>query len=157
MKRILLLGAAIAAMGASALGAGTPAVKPWGVELSYIDKSVKPGDDFFLYANGNWVKTSKIPADRTYAGVNLELDLQNDAKLKSLVDTLAKTPDDKLTPEGRKLRDDTLRVQVLSNEHAPGKFRVISATRNTDAWYDAFGAKPGDKYYLAPDQRVRLW
>jgi putative endopeptidase len=108
MKRILLLGAAVAAMGATGiLGAlaGTPAVKPWGVELSYVDKSVKPGDDFFLYANGNWVKKAAIPADRTYAGVNLELDLQNDAKLKSLVDTLAKTPDAQLTPEGRKLRD----------------------------------------------------
>ena len=50
-----------------------------------------------------------------------------------------------------------MRTQVLSNEHAPAQFRVISAVRNVDAWYDAFGAKPGDKYYLAPDQRVRLW
>jgi putative endopeptidase len=36
-------------------------------------------------------------------------------------------------------------------------FRVIGPTRNEDAWYDTFGVKPGDKYYLAPDQRVRLW
>jgi predicted metalloendopeptidase len=105
MKRnMLLLGAAAVALSTAAV-AGTPAVKPWGVELSYIDKTVKPGNDFFLYANGNWVKTSKIPADRTYAGVNLELDLQNEAKLKGLVTDLAKTPDDKLTPEGRKVRD----------------------------------------------------
>ncbi len=54
-------------------------------------------------------------------------------------------------------RDNALRTQVMSNEHAPAQFRVISAVRNVDAWYDAFGAKPGDKYYLAPDQRVRLW
>jgi predicted metalloendopeptidase len=56
-----------------------------------------------------------------------------------------------------KYRDNALRTQVLSNEHAPAQFRVISATRNVDAWYDAFGAKPGDKYYLPPDQRVHLW
>jgi predicted metalloendopeptidase len=56
-----------------------------------------------------------------------------------------------------KIRDAALRTQVLSNEHAPGNFRVISATRNTDAWYTAFDVKPGGKYYLAPDQRVRLW
>ncbi|MBS0471463.1 MAG: M13 family metallopeptidase [Proteobacteria bacterium] len=56
-----------------------------------------------------------------------------------------------------KTRDAALRAQVLSNEHAPEKFRAISATRNTDAWYDAFGVKPGDKEYLAPDQRVHLW
>ena len=36
-------------------------------------------------------------------------------------------------------------------------FRVIGSTRNVDAWYDAFGVQPSDKYYLAPDQRVRLW
>ncbi|HEX4301682.1 MAG TPA: M13 family metallopeptidase [Rhizomicrobium sp.] len=56
-----------------------------------------------------------------------------------------------------KYRDAAMRTQVLSNEHAPAQFRVISAVRNTDAWYDAFGAKPGDKYYLAPEQRVHLW
>jgi putative endopeptidase len=54
-------------------------------------------------------------------------------------------------------RDSALRTQVLSNEHAPAQFRVIGPTRNIDAWYDAFGAKPGDKYYLPPDQRVHLW
>ncbi|MBL6939274.1 MAG: M13 family metallopeptidase [Alphaproteobacteria bacterium] len=56
-----------------------------------------------------------------------------------------------------KYRENALRTQVLSNEHAPAEFRAISATRNSDAWYTAFGAKPGDKYYLAPDKRVRLW
>jgi putative endopeptidase len=84
---------------------GHAAVQPWGVELSYIDKTVKPGDDFFLYANGNWVKHDVIPADRTYSGVNLELDKENEARLKGLVADLAASPDSKLTAEGRKLRD----------------------------------------------------
>jgi len=56
-----------------------------------------------------------------------------------------------------KTRDAALRMQVLSNEHAPDKFRAISATRNSDAWYDAFSVKPGDTYYLPPDKRVHLW
>jgi putative endopeptidase len=56
-----------------------------------------------------------------------------------------------------KLRDGALRAQVLSNEHSPPMFRAIGATRNQDEWYAAFGAKPGDKYYLPPDQRVHLW
>jgi putative endopeptidase len=50
-----------------------------------------------------------------------------------------------------------MRQQVLSNPHSPPEFRVIGATRNTDAWYTAFDVKPQDKYYLPPDQRVRLW
>lgn len=56
-----------------------------------------------------------------------------------------------------KQRDSALRTQTLSNEHSPAEFRVIGPTRNQDEWYAAFNVKPGDKYYLAPDQRVHLW
>ena len=56
-----------------------------------------------------------------------------------------------------KMRDSALRTQALSNEHAVAEFRVIGTTRDMDGWYDAFDVKPGDKYYLPSDQRVRLW
>ena len=56
-----------------------------------------------------------------------------------------------------KYRDPAVRSQVLSNPHSPSPFRVIGATRNQDEWYSAFDVKPGDKYFLPPDQRVRLW
>ncbi|HUJ59772.1 MAG TPA: M13 family metallopeptidase [Kofleriaceae bacterium] len=56
-----------------------------------------------------------------------------------------------------KYRDAKMRQQILSNPHSPPEFRVIGPTRNIDAWYAAFGVRPGDKYYLAPKQRVRLW
>jgi putative endopeptidase len=56
-----------------------------------------------------------------------------------------------------KLRDDTLRQQIISSEHSPQQFRVIGATRNQDAWYSAFDVKPGDKFYLPPEQRVHFW
>jgi putative endopeptidase len=49
------------------------------------------------------------------------------------------------------------RRQLLSNPHSPAHWRVDGPTRNVDAWYDAFGVKPGERYYLAPDKRVRLW
>ena len=39
-----------------------------GINLSYIDKSVKPGDNFFDYSNGAWLKTAQIPADRSSTG-----------------------------------------------------------------------------------------
>ncbi|HEX7369608.1 MAG TPA: M13 family metallopeptidase [Rhodanobacteraceae bacterium] len=39
-----------------------------GINLSYIDKSVKPGDNFFDYANGAWLATAQIPADRSSTG-----------------------------------------------------------------------------------------
>jgi len=56
-----------------------------------------------------------------------------------------------------KQRESSLRTQVLSNEHSPAEFRVIGPTRNIDAWYTAFHVSPADKYYLAPEQRIRLW
>jgi putative endopeptidase len=45
--------------------AATPAI---GINLSYIDHAVKPGDNFFQYANGAWLKTAQIPADRSNTG-----------------------------------------------------------------------------------------
>jgi len=55
-----------------------------------------------------------------------------------------------------KYRDEALRQRVLTDGHAPGHFRALTV-RNLDAWYDAFGVKEGDKLYLAPDKRVRIW
>ncbi|MEJ0026055.1 MAG: M13 family metallopeptidase [Rhizomicrobium sp.] len=133
MKRSLVVLCALAFAGTAF--AAEPQVKPWGVDLSYIDKTVKPGDDFFAYANGNWIKHDTIPADRTYSGVNLELDLNNEARLKGLVADLSKTPDDKLTPEGRKLRDlynaymDT--KQIEANGLAPAKADLAAIAHYT--------------------------
>ena len=56
-----------------------------------------------------------------------------------------------------KYRDDTLKQQVTADPHSPAVFRVIGPVRNVDAWYDAFGVKPGDKYYVKPEDRVRIW
>jgi len=56
-----------------------------------------------------------------------------------------------------KMRDGALRQQLLSNEHSPAMWRPIGAVRNQDEWYAAFDVKPGDKFYLPPDQRVHLW
>jgi putative endopeptidase len=56
-----------------------------------------------------------------------------------------------------KVREDYVRKQVTSDPHSPRVFRVIGPTRNVDEWYAAFGVKPGETNYLAPDQRVRIW
>ena len=56
-----------------------------------------------------------------------------------------------------KYRDEELRSLVLSNPHAPPLMRVNGAVRNVDAWYAAFNVQPGDKLYLAPEQRVKIW
>jgi putative endopeptidase len=55
-----------------------------------------------------------------------------------------------------KTRDAALRAQVVGDGHAPGRFRA-QTVRNIDAWYEAFPSKPGEKLYLAPEARVRIW
>src|SRR6187200_2751323 len=40
-----------------------------GIDFAGMDRSVDPGDDFFLYANGGWFNKTEIPADRTSLGV----------------------------------------------------------------------------------------
>ena len=55
-----------------------------------------------------------------------------------------------------KTRDAALRAQVVGDGHAPGRYRA-QTVRNLDAWYDAFPSQPGEKLYLTPEQRVRIW
>ena len=55
-----------------------------------------------------------------------------------------------------KVRSAALRQQVLTDPHAPGEYRAATV-RNIDAWYPAFSVKPGEKLYLDPDARVRIW
>jgi putative endopeptidase len=55
-----------------------------------------------------------------------------------------------------KIRDAALRQRLSVDVHAPANFRA-QTVRNLDGWYDAFGVKPGEKLYLAPDDRVRIW
>jgi endothelin-converting enzyme/putative endopeptidase len=57
---------------------------------------------------------------------------------------------------GEKLREAALRQQVMTDPHAPGEYRAATV-RNIDAWYSAFDVKPGEKLYLAPEERVRIW
>lgn len=56
-----------------------------------------------------------------------------------------------------KERDDALRQQVLSNEHAPAKVRGNGPLGNIPEFYTAFGVKPGDRLFIDPAQRVKIW
>jgi len=54
------------------------------------------------------------------------------------------------------MRDETLRNIIVTNEHAPAQYRILTV-RNLDAWYQAYDVKPGQNLYLAPEKRVRMW
>ncbi|HYD52709.1 MAG TPA: M13 family metallopeptidase, partial [Gemmatimonadaceae bacterium] len=54
-------------------------------------------------------------------------------------------------------REAALRQQLLSDPHSPGMARAFVPLVNNDAFQKAFDVKPGDKMYLPPEQRVRIW
>jgi putative endopeptidase len=57
---------------------------------------------------------------------------------------------------GTKEREAALRTRVMTDPHAPAQYRAATV-RNIDAWYTAFHVKPGEKLYLDPPDRVRIW
>ncbi|HEY9400522.1 MAG TPA: M13 family metallopeptidase [Luteimonas sp.] len=56
-----------------------------------------------------------------------------------------------------KYRDEALVNLIKSNPHSPAMYRVNGPLRNLAEWYTAFDVKPGDKLYVAPEDRVRIW
>ncbi len=56
----------------------------------------------------------------------------------------------------RKTSESAVRKQVATDNHAPEDYRA-DTVRNLDAWYDAFDVRPGQRLYLEPSARVRVW
>ncbi len=56
-----------------------------------------------------------------------------------------------------KMRDKALRNRVATDPHSPGMFRAIGALANMPQFYEAFDVKEGDKMYIAPEKRVKIW
>ena len=56
-----------------------------------------------------------------------------------------------------KMTPEAIRNLTTSDPHSYRKYRVDGVVPNIDAWYAAFGVKPGDALYIPPDKRVRIW
>ncbi len=52
---------------------------------------------------------------------------------------------------------ETVAQLILTDSHSPGMHRANGPVQNMDAWYEAFGVQPGDKMYIAPEKRIRIW
>jgi putative endopeptidase len=88
-----------------AFAADKPQFGQFGVDLGAMDKSVKPGDNFFLYTNGNWLKTAVIPPDRSQTGSFQDLQILSETRMRAIVDDLEKKSYAQLSPDEKKLRD----------------------------------------------------
>ncbi|MFL6758763.1 M13 family metallopeptidase [Sphingomonas sp.] len=88
--RYLLLAGAL--MGAVPALAAAPRYGTWGLELQDMDRSVKPGDDFFQYAEGTWLRNHPIPPDKTAAGYNYDLPDEIELQVRKMVEDAAAHP-----------------------------------------------------------------
>lgn len=99
----LALTAAIAHAQQPAPSTATPATataKPtygsYGFDAAGMDRSVKPGDDFYLHANGTWAKNTPIPADKSNYGAFNTLDELSRARTRAILETAKDDPDSKI-------------------------------------------------------------
>lgn len=103
-----------------------------GINLSMMDKSVRPQDDFFNYVNGNWVKTAKIPADKASWGSFNELREKTD---EASLDILNHILSDKFSQgsEGQKIQDLYASYMDLKKRDADGLKPILADFKKIDA------------------------
>ena len=62
-----------------------------GIAVSNIDSAVRPGDDFYLYANGAWIKRTELPADRTSLGAFNQLVDRSNHRVAQIIEQAAQS------------------------------------------------------------------
>jgi len=87
--RVAVLCALACVLAGYAQNAAAPEVH--GIQLANMDRSVKPGDDFYLYANGDWIKRTQIPADRAEVDVFTRLADISNKRTADLIEEIAKS------------------------------------------------------------------
>ena len=135
-----------------------------GIDRADLDPTVKPGDDFFQYVNGNWIARNPIPPEYSRWGSFGKLRDDNLSALRRIIDDLS-------APGSKQqrfflgyaqvwrdaVRDAELKVNLRTDPHAPSKFRTLVPLSNFGPFYEAFGVKPGDGMYRKPAERVEVW
>src|SRR5258706_7836372 len=72
------------------------------IDEAGLDRSVRPGDDFFAFANGGWTKATEIPADRSAYGAGAIVDELTTKRVRELIEQAASAP---AGSEARKVGD----------------------------------------------------
>ncbi len=101
MARVVLGSAALLILAACSRSPEPPAeatpppaaaIGAWGFDLDGMDRTVKPGDDFFKFANGTWIASNTIPPDLSRWGAFTRLAVEAEAHVQEIIKTLPANP-----------------------------------------------------------------
>jgi putative endopeptidase len=117
----------------------------WGFDVAGMDRNVRPGEDFFRFASGNWARTTQIPADRSsYGAFNVLGDL-SEARVRRLVEGYR--AQDATNPEGAKVAQlyrsfmDEQRVNALGARPLQPLIQQIRQAQNKEQIAQLMGAR----------------
>lgn len=82
--------------GEAAAAKDGPELGSFGFDEKGMDRATAPGDNFYQFANGEWLKTTEIPADKSNYGMFTKLDDLSKERVKGLLETAAKDPKSKM-------------------------------------------------------------
>ena len=135
----------IAGLSASGQQGSKPVFGNWGFDLAGMDRSVKPGDDFFRYANGAWFDKAVIASDRTSTGSFVDLDIQSEGRVRGILTDL-EIRKANLNADEKKVRDlyrsyvDTARIEQLGLAPVAKDLMAIANLKTHDDVAKAMGS-----------------
>ena len=142
LRLISLCAGLLTAAGASAQP--TPGPPTPGIDLAGMDRSVSPGDDFFRYANGHWLQTTEIPADRSSYGPDAVLVEQTARRIRELIQQAATTAapagsDERLVGDFYKAYTDEAGIEARGLDALKGRLDRVAAIADRHALAESLG------------------
>ena len=129
---------------------GQPQYGSWGFDLAGEDTSVKPGDDFFRHANGHWLDTHQIPADKPGVSLRLEMTDRTEGRLHEMMEAAAaKAAHQPADLEGKmgafyKSFMDEARIEKLGAKAIAPQLEAVRAATNPLELAGLMGRNPSD-------------
>lgn len=109
-----------------------PMIEPWGYPMDAFDRTTRPQDDLYQFANGGWLAATEIPGDRSGVGFSQGMRDRNDERIKSVI---AELQDAELAPgsEAQKIRDLHASYMAVDKVNAAGISPVEPLLARIDA------------------------
>ena len=165
MKRMVFLALFIGATLFAVYATGNDKKVEKAIDPKNMNTGVKPGDNFYEYVNGNWVKTHPVPPEYSQYGAFTILYEQNQQKLRKLIDKVSAETNAPRGSVSQKIRDfynsgmDTVTIEKLGIKPIEKELNAIENLNTKEdvitymARMQRFGLAPVFYFYTDADQR----